>query len=268
MTMRVVLVNDELPEDDENYAVDITEEFNEIADENTQLTEYLEEVTAGFEEESGIALSQNAELVLASRHGVGFGEGMKGNRSNFVINAPSQVAMGKNKIPPGIGTGKAAHASLGKHLQHAAKVVGRHAKKAGKTASFHAQGMANTVRTVGNTSVPLKHIAAVSAASLAAKGVVNHIAKRRAKSLEASQQLQLDENEELLEEDELTQEELDTMTPEQAADLLENEYESLSAEDQAELEAIADEESHKAGLEQFAQNVLVQDAESRTPAKS
>lgn len=264
MARTVIMIDDEELDDEGNpVQFDITDEFNDIVTEHVAMEKYLEQVTASFEEEAGISLSDEAsELILARASG----ESRAGSTPRPSPGASSASAtLKKAKSSTAAGTASAKlkrsvaskfaantaspkHASLGKHLMHAAKVVGRFAGK-------------------NKTALAVAGSAAVGGAVGAR--VASAVKKR---NIEASQDdLVLDDEEfenEEVEFEEYTQEELDAMTPEQAEELLQEELANLSEEEVEELESVAAEEERQTGLQEFARTALVRDAESRTPAKA
>lgn len=363
--VRIIYVDDDQVDEEGNPLMqDITETVNELAEENEQFAQYFEEVTAGFEEESGIELSQQAEELLLARGANPNGSGTASTKlrqgkpsagasagsAKLGKGRASSAAGSKGSTKPFIGkstTVAGAAKKIGKHVVHAAKVVGKFAGKhptalaaAGGAAAgayvanrvngvkasqddlelglfaaskMHAEGTRKSIAravTGGMTGEHMRnqhnkglvhgmkanskgirklgHYAAAAAGDAGHAGIGGVMALRQIRKNNAAgmyknriaashdEHLVLDENEYevedvedtdlLTEEVEYTQEELDAMTPEQAAELLEAVTEDMSEEELQELEAIAAEEERQESLREFASTVLEKDAEARNPS--
>lgn len=244
MTRIVTIEQDE--DGNEYISEDVTDQVYAAIEENEQLTDLLKDVALSRDDVSGTALSLASHP--GSNHGLDGRAPIKPKASKGAATPPgstSRVGKATAKVSKG---GKAKAASIGKHLLHAAKVVGRSVAKN--------PGLAGAAGGAG--------------AALAVHGMT--------RKLSTDDQLQLDEGQEF-EEEQFTDEEIESMTPEQAVALLEEAGEADELDDddwnalQAEYDAASDEEkteydeeTRRQSLSDFAR-IMVKDAESRTPVK-
>lgn len=262
---RIIMIDDEDNQFDVTDRInEIVEESQELAEENEQLEKYLEEVAASFGEaedvQEGIALSNDAFSLIAGQGLELANSGTKMRTQKLGASKGAEVNV-KGAIKPktaakiagfqGNGTGAAAmkkglrgakSATVGSKVMGAAKGFGRFAKKAAGSVGGKAAIGAGLGAIAGTGAV----------AMLKRNKTANANTSSRIQASNDQLQLDIDPEEGELEGEyeyeELTQEEFDELDPE---------------EQQAVIDEQEQEETEE--LAEYANNVMISDAESRTP---
>lgn len=265
MPQRIVLIDDENLDEDGNFIPeDVTDEVQELVDENAEYAEFLEQVEASF------AQAQEDEVALSlARKGSGKGAPIIGKGAPATVGATGstgRVAGGLNtttsRIAPkasknvnsatasGVGKlagARAKGASVAKHLKHAAKLIGRFAMKNKVAAATGAAAGAVTGGIVGTSLRKMQH---------------GHSLSQDELSLEN----EFDSDEDYSDED------LESMTPDDAVALIEEGIENgeIDEDDLQYLDDLAENEAEstkREELKEFIQNFnpMVDDAVTRSP---
>lgn len=266
MARRIVVIDDEELDEDGNFIPeDVTEEVDELINENEELTEFLQQVEASFAEAQEVELSlargkggKGAPIIGKSAPetvgstGSASRVGAPNVDSNTARIKPKMSPRANSKISSGVGKlagARAKGASVGKHLKHAAKLIGRFAMKNKVAAATGAAAGAVTGGIVGTSLKKMQHGHSLS-----------------------QEELELESPEGYDPNADYTDEELASMTPEDAVALIEEGIETgeIDEDDLEYLDDLAEEEAEvekREGLKNFIQNFnpMVSDAESRTP---